>query len=96
MGKETAQITRCFVVPNELGLHARAATRLTQVASQFEANVHIRLAGEDNPAANAKSVLDLLTLGAARGSRLNVIISGADAAAADQAIAELFENNLGD
>ena len=54
-------------ITNGLGLHLRAASRLVQLAQQFQSEVRVLCEGRT---ANGKSILDLLTLAAQRGSRL--------------------------
>lgn len=63
----------------EDGLHMRVASRIVQLVRGFESAIEIRLNGM---IADAKSLLDLLTLAADRGSRLHVVATGPDAALA--------------
>lgn len=85
---EEAQIKRREVlVMNDLGLHARPAGRLAQEAQKFVADVHI-VAGEQR--VDAKSILDVLTLAAARGTSLQLEADGADASAALDRLESLF------
>ncbi len=86
-------ISKSFVVPNELGLHARAASRLAKLTGRFRAAVHIH---NDRDRVNGKSVLEVMTLGAEQGHALHFTVAGADAHQAMQAITGLFANNLGD
>ncbi len=83
-----------FVVPNPLGLHARAASKLVKVGVQFDSTIEVH--GKNGQSANGKSVIDLLTLGAEQGHKLTIVINGNDAHDAMQAIDELFADNLGD
>lgn len=71
---------------NRTGLHARPAALLAKLANQFECS--IRIVGAH--AADAKSILDLLTLAAGPGTELQVCASGNDEQAAIQAIQALF------
>ena len=91
---QTLRLTREFVVPNALGLHARAATKLSQAAQRFQATLHVDMAG--SPRVNGKSVLDLLTLGANQGQKLQFMATGTDARDLLDAVARLFAQNLGD
>ena len=52
-----------FEIVNELGLHARAATKLVQLATRFDAKVELE---KDGQRANAKSVMGVLLLCGAR------------------------------
>ncbi len=84
-------ITRIVVVKNPQGLHARPADLLVRLASQFESVIEISKSGET---VDCKSILSLLTLGAAAGTELSVSADGEDAVDAIQAIVELFESGF--
>ena len=80
-------------IRNKYGLHARASTRLAQVAQKFKAD--IRIAREDNnQEADAKSILGILTLGAERGMRVRLRVKGDDATEAMNAICQLIQANF--
>ena len=70
-------------ITNGLGLHLRPAGRLVRLAQQFRSEVQVSCNGR---VANGKSILDLMTLGAECGARLEVEISGPDV---EEATAEL-------
>jgi phosphotransferase system HPr (HPr) family protein len=85
---------RCEVrLPDSEGLHLRAASQIAQLAQQFRAQIRVFGAGG---AADGKSVLDLLTLGAECGAPLEVEADGPDAQSAIAALLALIENRLGD
>lgn len=88
-----ARSEETFEVLNELGLHARPATRIVQTASRFKSEVTL---ARDGQAANAKSVMGVLLLLCPRGTRVVVSASGDDAAEAVAAIGELFRNRFGE
>ena len=79
---------------NKLGLHARAAARLTQVAGQFKSNVWLSRNGRR---VNAKSIMGVMMLAAAKGSTIMVETDGPDEAEAMDAVTQLiagrFEEN---
>ena len=86
-------------VPNRLGLHARAAARFVHAANGFEARIVVRVvpaAGEDGAAADGKSILGLLTLAAAHGSRLRLSADGVDEQKAVDTLARLVESGFGE
>ncbi len=84
-----------MVVTNRLGLHARAAARLVRVASGFTSGIRLeRIDG--NAAADAKSILSVLLLAAARGTALRLTVAGADETEALTAVCELFEHGFGE
>ena len=87
MVKKTVQIV------NELGLHARPASRIAQVAGGFGAEITI---GHGDARANAKSILGILTLAAPKGSEVWIEAEGADAQDAVDALAKLFASGFGE
>jgi len=82
-----------FVVVNRLGLHARAAAKLTQVASRFPCEITVSNAEQS---VNAKSVMGLLLLCGAKGTELGVEATGELANDAVSAIGELIGNRFGE
>jgi phosphocarrier protein len=81
------------MITNKLGLHARAAAKLVHTASAFESEIFI---GTEHEEVNAKSILGILTLAAAKGTPLVVRASGIDEKAAVEAIAALFAAKFGE
>lgn len=84
---------RNFTIQNLLGMHARAAAAFVKVANRFQADVFI---SKDRQTVNGKSIMGVLMLAAAKGSRVVVRVEGADAEEALQALAELIENKFGE
>ncbi|MEC7525565.1 MAG: HPr family phosphocarrier protein [Myxococcota bacterium] len=82
-----------FEIVNELGLHARAATKLVQLASRFDARVELE---KDGQRANAKSVMGVLLLCGAKGTQVTVHADGSDADAAVDAIGALIASRFGE
>jgi phosphocarrier protein len=80
-------------IVNVLGMHARAAARLVQVATRFKSRV---LVTHDGRTANGKSILGLLTLIGSQGSRLSISADGSDEKEALQAIVELVAARFGE
>jgi phosphocarrier protein HPr len=88
-------IRQSVLVSNRLGLHARAAAKLVRLASRYSSDVH--LSREDaNQKIDSKSILGILMLAAAQGTRLIISIEGADEAEAEVAIRQLFETKFGE
>lgn len=85
--------TRTVTVLNEAGLHARPAHLLVELASKFQSSITI---GKGSEFVDCKSILSLLTLGAAKNTKLSLRADGADAAEAVQSIVELFESSFAD
>jgi phosphotransferase system HPr (HPr) family protein len=73
-------------LPHSVALHARPAGRLVRTAAGFDAEIVVSHADR---AANAKSILEILSLGAEGGSELRIAASGEDAAAAVDRLAAL-------
>jgi len=78
---------RRVAIVNKLGLHARAAAKLVAEAGLFSAEVHL-LKGEAR--VNAKSILGVMMLAAAKGSELEIEAEGTDAAEAVSALEALI------
>ncbi len=87
------EATGTFEIINRLGLHARAASRLVQVASQFPCQVTVR---RDEQVANAKSVMGVLLLCGAKGAKVTVEAEGQDADRAVVAIGKLIGDKFGE
>ena len=82
-----------FLIKNKLGLHARAAAKLTQLASKFPCDVQ---AGNEGQLVNAKSVMGLLLLCGSKGTSLIIEADGDRAEEAVQAIGELIDARFGE
>jgi phosphocarrier protein len=80
-------------VVNRKGLHARATAKFVQCVERFEAAITVTRCGET---VNGTSIMGILTLGAGIGSVITVTASGADAAAALDAIGALVANRFGE
>lgn len=91
--EEMAVQEQHFIVSNKLGIHARVAAQIVKVANQFESEIVITKSGNS---VNGKSILDLMTLVCPHGSKILIAANGPDAAAALDAIAELFQNKFGE
>lgn len=78
---------------NKLGLHARASAKLTQVASQFESQVWLERNGRR---VNAKSIMGVMMLAAARGSTIMIETEGDDADQAMSALQSLIADRFGE
>ncbi|GEA12318.1 HPr family phosphocarrier protein [Alteromonas sp. KUL49] len=85
------KIRRTLTIVNKLGLHARAATQLVQLANKFDANIML-LKGDKQ--ANANSVLGLMMLESHQGEQVDVEVEGADAEQAIDAIEALIEGKF--
>jgi phosphocarrier protein len=82
-----------IVISNKLGLHARAAAKLTQLASQFASEVFIVRAGQR---VNAKSIMGVMMLAAGIGTTVTIETSGSDEEQALIAVQGLFNDKFGE
>ncbi len=88
-----AEARRTVTIVNDLGLHARAASKLVQLASKYPVEVQI---GREDMMVNAKSIMGVLMLAASKGTHLQVVATGADADAAVDANVELIAGRFGE
>ena len=79
---------RVVTICNQLGLHARAARRFVLMAGKFDADVRVHKNGTE---ASGRDILDLLLLGAAPGTVIELTATGPQAEAAVTALADLIE-----
>jgi phosphocarrier protein len=78
-------------VINRAGVHARPAALLVQVSKDFKSEIYFE---RDNDRINAKSIMGIITLGAAYGSEIRIIAEGEDEEAAVEALSRLFETKF--
>ncbi|MDP9002240.1 MAG: HPr family phosphocarrier protein [Myxococcota bacterium] len=81
------------MIVNQLGLHARAATKLVQLASKYPCDVEI---ARDDQSANGKSVMGVLLLCGSKGTVLEVRANGERAAECVRALGELIAGRFGE
>jgi phosphocarrier protein HPr len=82
-----------YEIVNELGMHARAAAKLVQLAGKFKSKVQLV---KDGQHADAKSVMGVLLLCGQRGTFVTVDAEGPDADEAVQAIGMLISDRFGE
>ena len=80
-------------IVNKLGLHARAAAKVTQVAAKFGADVWLSRNGRR---VNAKSIMGVMMLAAGKGSRVLIEADGEDAENALAAVVRLIAERFGE
>lgn len=86
-------MTRDAVVPNALGLHARAAARFVQTAGRFGARIRVTHGART---VDGKSLMGMLLLAASKGSTLTIEAEGTDAGAALEALEALVTSGFGE
>ncbi len=89
----TDRVVRSFTIINTLGLHARAATKLVQLASRYPCEVEL---ARDDQAANGKSVMGVLLLCGSKGTIVEVRAHGTQAEECVQAIGKLINERFGE
>jgi len=80
-------------IRNELGMHARAATKFVQLAGKFPCEVFIEKDGQE---VNGKSIMGVLMLVAAKGSKIKITSVGDQAAECTAALFQLVEDRFGE
>ncbi|MCB4792474.1 MAG: HPr family phosphocarrier protein [Elusimicrobia bacterium] len=86
-------LERIVTIKNRLGLHARPAAMLVQTLSKFKSKVKI-LKGDQE--VDGKSIMGIMTLAAARGTELRIIVEGIDEVATANEVMKLLESGFGE
>jgi phosphocarrier protein HPr len=86
-------VEKTLQITNELGLHARAATKLVQLASRYPCEITI---AKDTHEVNGKSIMGVLMLVASKGSKITLRARGEQSAEAIAALAKLIEDKFGE
>ena len=86
-------ISKQLEIINKLGLHARASTKLTQTASKFASEIWIERNGRR---VNAKSIMGVMMLAAAKGAMVTLEANGVDEVAAIDALSALINDCFGE
>ena len=93
MAPNDHSLHRDLVIVNELGLHARSAAQLAKIAQSADKEVWVQLGDER---VDAKQVIDLLTLAAAKGDTIRVSITSPQDAKTLERIALLVADGFGE
>jgi phosphocarrier protein len=78
-------------IKNRAGIHARPAALLVQTTKDFKSSIYFE---KGNDRINAKSIMGIITLGAAYGVEIRIIAEGEDEKAAVEAVVRLFESKF--
>ena len=89
-GQET---NRVATVKNELGLHARSAAQIANIAKNSESNVWIK---KDNQKADASSIIDILSLVCEKGTQITIMVDDLEDIDILNAIADLVDSGFGE
>ena len=85
----SSEVATLVQLPDDVALHARPAGMFVREAARAAADIRVEANGRS---ANAKSILDVLALGAIGGTELVISASGADAAEALERLSELVSS----
>ena len=91
LSKNTTTLTQELVVQNRSGIHARVSTMIAQRCKEFTSAIRLR---NGSIVADCRSVLDLLSLGAAFGTIVHLEVTGEDAAEVVRVVTALFESRF--
>ena len=86
-------VEKTMKIQNELGLHARAATKLVQLASKYPCELTLTKDGHE---VNGKSIMGVLMLVASKGSTVTLKAKGDKAAECIDAVAKLIDDKFGE
>jgi phosphocarrier protein len=84
-------VERIVTVKNRAGIHARPAALMVQTVKNFSSTIYLEK-GDDQ--INGKSIMGIITLGAAYGTAIKIITEGEDEEAAADALVHLFESKF--
>lgn len=83
-------------VTHPAGLHARPASLFVQTANKFSSEINVQNLTDKSDVANAKSILNVLTLGVMKDHEIEIVAEGDDAEEATKALKALVEDNFGE
>lgn len=89
----SAALSATIEVRNRLGLHARAAAKLVDLANRYESHIEL---SKDGRVADAKSIMGVLLLCGQQGAKLKIEATGSDAQAALDALCALVASGFGE
>jgi len=91
MQKEDLVVEEIVIVQNSLGLHARPAAMLVELASRFSSHIVVQ---KGKTEVNGKSIMGIMMLAAGKGSKLKIKIEGSDAQEAMVALKNLIKDKF--
>ncbi len=93
MENDLSVISRSYIIKNKFGLHARPSASFVQTANRFRAEIKVE---KDGQVADGKSIMDLMMLAAAQGTKIIIKAQGDDAREALEALGALIEGRFGE
>jgi phosphocarrier protein HPr len=91
MPNDPTAVRRQVEILNALGLHLRPAEKFVGLATRFQSEIRVI---HQERVCNGKSMLDLMTLAALQGTRIEIVAEGPDAAAAVEALGQLIKDRF--
>ncbi len=89
-----APLQRSVTIPNQRGLHARAAAKFVQVVARFpQARIQV---SKDGQTVNGESIMGLMMLAGTQGSSIEISVTGIEAGPAMEALVSLVEGKFGE
>ena len=88
--------SKCVMVRNPSGLHARPASEFVATAKGFQSKISVRHPGDDSYLGNAKSIIIMLSMGVAQGDSVEILADGPDEQQAVDALIALIESGFGE
>ena len=85
--------SKSLEIVNKLGLHARAAAKLTHLAGNYQCDIWLSRSGRR---VNAKSIMGVMMLAAGQGTSVQIEAEGADAGQAIAALSKLIADKFGE
>lgn len=95
MAASNEQVVRDVTISNREGFHSRPVMRFVDLAQSFAADVHVVSLAREEETVDGKSAMELMLLGAVKGTVLRITARGPDAAAAADALVNLVNDHFG-
>jgi phosphocarrier protein HPr len=93
MMTDRQELSRTTIISNELGLHARSAARIAEIAGNADANIWLV---KDEQKADASSIVDILTLACEKGTKIKFIIENPADTGILNALIDLVDSGFGE
>jgi len=90
------KLTLKTTIQHPSGLHARPASLFVQTANKYKADITVQNLTDDSPVVNAKSILNILTLGVMQNHEVEIVADGDDAEKAVESFKALIDENFGE
>ena len=88
--------SKCVIMRNPSGLHARPASEFVAKAKGFQSKISVRRPGDDSFLGNGKSILIMLSMGVGQGDTIEILADGPDEQQAVESLTALVEGGFGE